>query len=263
MAGRVPPIWEDPERFKAYSRSHRGDRYGQILRSSFGACATIAGGKQFVQKSTMIGLMLPDVLQLFPDASFIRVVRDGRAVALSWAKRQRVEIERYPEAFRLRNLEDDFDKLIWKCGRAWSTIVDATDRDLGWVDFDLWKHPDRFRVGEKPMTCPSCSISMVAIDYDDTEVEVDFCTSCRGVWLDGGELEKIIGSLTENLLTMEASDYARASLEEAKELITGREGAASEWRDLATVLRLLQYRILSGNPTLGRMLAEFQAKSPF
>jgi Zn-finger nucleic acid-binding protein len=142
-------------------------------------------------------------------------------------------------------------------------VKDASDRDLNWMDFDLWKHPDRFRVGENPLGCPTCSISMVAIDYGDTGVEVDTCTSCRGVWLDGGELEKIIGRLTEELTTMEASDLFRASLEEARELISGSEGFASEWRDLATVLRLLQYRLLSGNPTLGRMLAEFQAKSQF
>jgi hypothetical protein len=37
----------------------------------------------------------------------------------------------------------------------------------------------------------------------------------------------------------------------------------AEWRDLSTVLRMLSYRVLSNNPTVGRLLAEFQAKSQF
>jgi len=151
---------------------------------------------------------------------------------------------------------------IWFDADELRRVKDESDPDLSWMDFELWKHTDLFRVAENPLKCPACSISMVAIDYDETEVEVDHCTSCRGVWLDGGELEKIIEKLSEALLATETSDYVRASLEEAKELVTGREGFVSEWRDFATVLRLLQYRVLSNNPKLGSALAEFQAKSP-
>lgn len=125
-----PPLWADPVKFTAYSRSHRGQRYGQIIRSSFGACVVLAGGRRLVHKTTMIGLMLPDVLELFPDASFVHIVRDGRAVALSWAKRQREEIDRSPEIFRLRNRADDLHSLLCQCGGAWSTIVDRIDQDL-------------------------------------------------------------------------------------------------------------------------------------
>jgi len=35
----------------------------------------------------------------------------------------------------------------------------------------------------------------------------------------------------------------RASLEEAKEILTGPEGLISEWRDFLTVIRLLEYRL--------------------
>ena len=85
----------------------------------------------------------------------------------------------------------------------------------------------------------------------------------KGVWLDAGELEKIIDSLSEELLTKDVPDYLRASLEEAKELVTGPESFLSEWKDLGTVLRMLQYRILGENPTLGRRLAEFQSRTQF
>ena len=42
----------------------------------------------------------------------------------------------------------------------------------------------------KTMTCPNCSAPLVIVDRLD--VEIDYCPDCRGVWLDRGELDKII-----------------------------------------------------------------------
>lgn len=41
------------------------------------------------------------------------------------------------------------------------------------------------------MRCPACEAPLLAIEYD--EVEVDYCTECRGIWLDAGELELLFG----------------------------------------------------------------------
>ena len=40
------------------------------------------------------------------------------------------------------------------------------------------------------MLCPHCKIDLVMADRQG--VEIDYCPSCRGVWLDRGELDKII-----------------------------------------------------------------------
>lgn len=40
------------------------------------------------------------------------------------------------------------------------------------------------------MNCPNCSVSLVMTDRSG--VEIDYCPQCRGVWLDRGELDKII-----------------------------------------------------------------------
>lgn len=37
------------------------------------------------------------------------------------------------------------------------------------------------------MNCPACKNPLVVIEHH--QVEVDYCTACRGVWLDAGELE--------------------------------------------------------------------------
>lgn len=40
------------------------------------------------------------------------------------------------------------------------------------------------------MKCPVCNIDLVMSERSG--VEIDYCPDCRGVWLDRGELDKII-----------------------------------------------------------------------
>lgn len=139
---------------------------------------------------------------------------------------------------------------------------DQTDPDLNWLDFEIWKHKDRFRVAAQPLQCPRCQVEMVAVDYDQTGVEIDCCPQCHGVWLDKGEFVKIIEALQQELAAKDVSDYAAASLAEATELFTGSESFTSEWKDFTTVLRLLQYRLFAEKPRLLTELIEGQKGAP-
>jgi uncharacterized protein len=40
------------------------------------------------------------------------------------------------------------------------------------------------------MNCPNCKTTLLITDRRG--IEIDFCPQCRGVWLDRGELDKII-----------------------------------------------------------------------
>jgi Zn-finger nucleic acid-binding protein len=40
------------------------------------------------------------------------------------------------------------------------------------------------------MNCPICNIALTIAERQG--VEIDYCSKCRGVWLDRGELDKII-----------------------------------------------------------------------
>ena len=40
------------------------------------------------------------------------------------------------------------------------------------------------------MQCPACSETLVMSERQG--IEIDYCPKCRGVWLDRGELDKII-----------------------------------------------------------------------
>jgi len=40
------------------------------------------------------------------------------------------------------------------------------------------------------MNCPICNVTLVISEKQG--IEIDYCPKCRGVWLDRGELDKII-----------------------------------------------------------------------
>jgi Zn-finger nucleic acid-binding protein len=40
------------------------------------------------------------------------------------------------------------------------------------------------------MNCPICNIPLLLSEKQG--IEIDYCQKCRGIWLDRGELEKII-----------------------------------------------------------------------
>jgi uncharacterized protein len=62
------------------------------------------------------------------------------------------------------------------------------------------------------MLCPSCKINLVMSERQG--IEIDYCPQCRGVWLDRGELDKII----------ERSESTSAKPQEAQQVEQGGGG---------------------------------------
>jgi uncharacterized protein len=62
------------------------------------------------------------------------------------------------------------------------------------------------------MLCPSCKINLVMSERQG--IEIDYCPQCRGVWLDRGELDKII----------ERSESTSAKPQEAPQVEQGGGG---------------------------------------
>ena len=40
------------------------------------------------------------------------------------------------------------------------------------------------------MNCPVCKDPMIVLELE--QVEIDYCTNCKGIWLDSGELELLL-----------------------------------------------------------------------
>ena len=51
------------------------------------------------------------------------------------------------------------------------------------------------------LMCPNCNASMTEVKRND--VAFDMCPTCRGVWLDRGELEKIIAGARDDRAAFE------------------------------------------------------------
>lgn len=53
------------------------------------------------------------------------------------------------------------------------------------------------------LTCPACQVPLVMSERQN--IEIDYCPNCRGVWLDRGELDKIIERSMEAVPTPSAA----------------------------------------------------------
>jgi len=42
------------------------------------------------------------------------------------------------------------------------------------------------------MICPACKSDMIVVEH--SQIELDYCPGCRGVWFDSGELELLLES---------------------------------------------------------------------
>ena len=89
------------------------------------------------------------------------------------------------------------------------------------MDFKIWKHEDRFKFSQKPIKCPKCQIDMVIINYEDTDVEIDYCPQCQGTWLGEGEFNNIIDAINSELanksMTAERQHRLRQLIELARD----------------------------------------------
>lgn len=55
------------------------------------------------------------------------------------------------------------------------------------------------------MKCPNCDETLIMADRQG--IEIDYCPKCRGVWLDKGELDKIIKRTADFTPPPSNSDY--------------------------------------------------------
>ncbi|WP_430612664.1 zf-TFIIB domain-containing protein [Flavobacterium sp. JP2137] len=68
------------------------------------------------------------------------------------------------------------------------------------------------------MKCPTCNETLLMSEKNG--IEIDYCPSCRGIWLDRGELDKIIErSLAQDTPNNNhnSNDYNRPHKEHYKE----------------------------------------------
>jgi Zn-finger nucleic acid-binding protein len=141
---------------------------------------------------------------------------------------------------------------------------DSADNDLRWLDFDPFgEDVEKLSLTSKGRICPKCSGMMLSLKYMDSKVVIDKCPNCKGVWLDPGELAKIILYLEDKVSRETAKEYTKNTFKQFIQIFTGREGIISEVKDFLAIFYLLQLRIGIEHPKLAKASQETYKNVPW
>jgi len=135
---------------------------------------------------------------------------------------------------------------------------DDEDKQLNWIDVDLWRDKSKFTVLRADKYCPACRVGLQEVRYDTSKVRVDFCKLCKGVWLDRGEFRRIINYLKNKSDYEILHHYTKNFALELWEVFSGPEKFRSELADFFTVLRLLNYKFVTQHPFLNSLIENSQ-----
>lgn len=154
-----------------------------------------------------------------------------------------VEIDYCPRCYGLWFEEQELD-----------SAKDAKDRDLRWLDIDLWKHEEQFQVARGQKICPADRMPLYEVRYGDSNVRVDVCNVCSGIWLDRGEFIEIIEYLREKGEYEVMHRYTKNLVSELWEVFSGPEMLRDEVVDFLTIVKLLRYKFAVQHPFISQLL---------
>ena len=132
---------------------------------------------------------------------------------------------------------------------------DIKDRSLRWLDIDLWKDKEKFKISSGQKLCPACRLPLYEVGYGDSEVKVDVCNLCHGIWLDRGEFKQIIQYLKEKGEFEVLYNFSKNLAEEFWEIFTGPEDLKDEILDFLTILKLFTYKFTVQHPVIARIIS--------
>ncbi len=78
------------------------------------------------------------------------------------------------------------------------------------------------------MQCPVCAVELKMSERQG--VEIDYCPQCRGVWLDRGELDKIIERSARVSFEGERGDPRRGERESERRYEDRQEHDSYHWK---------------------------------
>jgi len=165
------------------------------------------------------------------------------------------------EKVLFHNIEVDYCP---KCLGVWfdkdelRLAKDDKDKELNWVDVDLWRDKAKFCVSGYPLGhgkyCPVCRAGLQEIKYDEAKTKVDFCKMCEGIWLDRGEFKQIINYLKNKSDYEILNKYTKNIVSELWEVFSGPEGFRSELTDFLMLIKLINYKFIIQHPYIKGMI---------
>lgn len=135
---------------------------------------------------------------------------------------------------------------------------DEKDKQLNWVDVDLWRDKGKFHLSRSDKHCPVCRAGLQEVKYDGTKTKIDFCKYDEGVWLDRGEFKQIINYLRSKSDYEILNHYTKNLITELWEVFSGPESLRSELGDFLMLLKLLNYKFVVQHPFLNSLIENSQ-----
>lgn len=135
---------------------------------------------------------------------------------------------------------------------------DDKDKQLNWIDVDLWRDKKKFQVSRGDKHCPVDRTGLVEVKYDQSKTKVDFCKMCQGVWLDRGEFKQIVNYLRSKSDYHILNRYSKNIVSELWEVFSGPETLRSELEDFLTLIKLFKYKFVVQHPFLNSLIENSQ-----
>jgi Zn-finger nucleic acid-binding protein len=145
------------------------------------------------------------------------------------------------------------------CGGIWfdkdqlAAVKDERDQDLAWLGTDLWRETEKLQPSGTFIDCPRDGSPLYKLRYAPSDVTVDICLPCHGVWLDKDELDKILSELQQHVQAETVPEYLRDLEEEFKDLVLEPGQTKEELRNILLLMKLLEYRLAAEHPAITKI----------
>jgi len=120
----IPPPVVDFTGFTRHSIEYRSPSQIKRIRATFSAYEFVMRKNCFLIKSAMITCMIPFILEQFPEAKFIHIIRDGRAAALSGAKKEYKKMKENWHVYKSRGFGLSFEEVLKHCATSWKEQIE-------------------------------------------------------------------------------------------------------------------------------------------
>jgi len=123
-----------------------------------------------------------------------------------------------------------------------------------WFDLDLWSEKEKLVAKKSSSVCPVDQTPLSSLDWDNSHITLKICGKCGGIWLDHGEMKKVIDYIEHEADSDLMTKYWTVLKEKVGEVFTGHEGLGHEIHSVWTVLNMLEYKMMAQNPSMTNAL---------
>ena len=121
------------------------------------------------------------------------------------------------------------------------------------LKIDIWEEVTKHKVKPGPGKCPKCEKRLYISEYVDSQIHIDLCPICQGLWFDRGELEKVMAYIEKEIDNETVGHLFNELGEEVKDFLTGQKSLESEVKHVGLIIKLLEYRVFSKFPLLQKL----------